>query len=37
MKNKYFHKEIKFWIFRTSIYWLNEKFTLRFEISFGWD
>lgn len=38
MTTKYIHKVIKFGVFRLSWYAINfKKFTLRFEISYGWD
>jgi hypothetical protein len=37
MKSKYLYKEIKIGWLRFSIYWLNTKFTIRLELSKGWE
>jgi hypothetical protein len=36
MKYNYFHKEFRLWIFRLSIFWLHDKWTIRVEVSHGW-
>ena len=36
-KSKYIHIEKRFWIFRFSFYKLRNKWTIRFEISKGWN
>lgn len=33
----YLYKEFKLGIFKMSIYWLGNKFSLRLEMSWGWD
>lgn len=37
MPHKYIHYEKKIWIFRFSFYKLRHKWTVRFELSSGWD
>jgi len=34
---KFIHLVIVIWIFRFSFYKLKEKFSMRWEISYGWD
>ena len=36
-KRKFTHLEISLWIFRFSFYKLRDKFSIRFEISKGWE
>jgi len=36
-KNNYIYKHWKFWIFYFAFYKCGHKFTIRFEISSGWD